>query len=203
VKGALRHHVGSLTETHQAPQRRDALRNRDAILDAARALFAQSGEVPMCEVARRAGVGQATLYRHFPDRVDLAAALLAEEIDDQEQLAAEHIGDPDAFFVLLRRMVESVVRCRLVSELARRGDRGPSELDGHHRRLRELMRQPMRDAKTAGTLRRDVTIDDVFLVLAMVKGALGQGDTSLAQPTAAGRALAIVLDGLTPAAQPT
>jgi len=194
--------VDQLIGTQQAPQRRDALRNRDAILDAARALFAQSGDVPMCEVARHAGVGQGTLYRHFPDRMDLAGALLAEEIEDHEQLAAEHAGDPDAFFVLLRRMVESAVRCRLLIELARLGERGPSELDRHRRRLRNLMRRPMRDAKAAGTLRSDVTIDDVFLVLAMVNGALGQVDAASAGPATAGRALAIVLAGLSPSEQP-
>src|SRR5438445_799062 len=74
---------------------------------AARELFAESADVPMYEVARRAGVGQATLYRNFPDRRDLAAALLDVKLARIEQLAREHADDPDAFFVLLRHTAES------------------------------------------------------------------------------------------------
>ena len=99
-----------MATTSNAPKRKDARRNREAILSAARELFADSADVPMYEVARRAGVGQATLYRNFPDRRDLAAALLLEEMEHTEQLAAEHAGDPDAFFVLVRSVVETIAR---------------------------------------------------------------------------------------------
>ena len=87
--------------------RKDAVRNREAILVAARELFADSAEVAMCEVARRAGVGQATLYRNFPDRGALAAEVLGEHVERIALVAAECEGDPDAFFVLLRRVIES------------------------------------------------------------------------------------------------
>ena len=92
-------------------------------MDAARELFAECADVPMYEVARRAGVGQATLYRNFPDRRNLAAALLAEHMEQTEQLAAAHADDPDAFFVLLRNVVEIMARFHAVGELARRGRR--------------------------------------------------------------------------------
>src|SRR5580704_12930967 len=97
--------------------RKDAKRNREAILDAARELFADSADVAMCEVARRAGVGQATLYRNFPDRRALAAEILGEHVARFARLAAEHDGDPEAFFVLLRRLVESMAHLYAVSEL--------------------------------------------------------------------------------------
>src|SRR5579862_422352 len=87
-----------MSATSQTPRRKDAQRNREAILNAARELFADCADAPMYEVARRAGVGQATLYRNFPDRRDLAAALLLDEIEHTERLAADHAGDPDAFF---------------------------------------------------------------------------------------------------------
>ena len=103
----------------QAPQRKDAQRNREAILCAARELFAERGDVPMYEVARLAGVGQATLYRNFPDRRNLVAALLEEHLERVEQLAAEHDGDPDAFFVLLRAIVETMASSHALGELAR------------------------------------------------------------------------------------
>ena len=87
--------------TPQAARRKDAQRNREAILAAARELYAESADVPMYEVARRAGVGQGTLYRNFPDRSDLAAALIAEIFELEEQLAAEHAGD--AYHSVVRR----------------------------------------------------------------------------------------------------
>src|SRR6059058_1121779 len=156
-----------MTATTQAPQRKDAQRNREAILGAARELFAERGDVPMYEVARRAGVGQATLYRNFPDRRNLAAALLVEHMEQLEQLASEHGDDPDAFFVMLRNVVETVARFHAVSELAREDACLGSEFARRRQHLAALMKEPLRAAKAAGTLRRDVTIDDVFLVVLM------------------------------------
>jgi len=188
-----------MTTTTSEPQRRkDAQRNRDAILAAARELFADSADVPMYEVARRAGVGQATLYRNFPDRRNLAAALLGEHMESTERLAAENARDPDAFFVLLRDVVETIARFYPLAELAREDACLGSELDRRRRRLAELMKEPLRDAKAAGTVRRDLTIDDVFLVVSMVKGAVDTSDDRAGRTAAAVRALALVLDGITP-----
>ena len=188
-----------MTTTTSEPQRRkDAQRNRDAILAAARELFADSADVPMYEVARRAGVGQATLYRNFPDRRNLAAALLGEHMESTERLAAENARDPDAFFVLLRDVVETIARFYPLAELAREDACLGSELDRRRRRLAELMKEPLRDAKAAGTVRRDLTIDDVFLVVSMVRGAVDTADDRAGRTAAAVRALALVLDGITP-----
>jgi AcrR family transcriptional regulator len=187
-----------MSVTEHTQRRKDAQRNRDAILAAARDLFAECTEVPMYEVARRAGVGQATLYRNFPDRRDLAAALLKGQMERTELLAAEHAGDPDAFFVLLRNVVEAISCLHALGELARDDCLG-SELDRRRRRLAELMKEPLRDAKAAGTVRCDVTIDDVFLIVRMVRGAMEGADGAAARAAAASRALALVIDGLTPA----
>ena len=187
-----------MTETKQ-PQRKDAQRNREAILAAAQELFAESADVAMYEVARRAGVGQATLYRNFPDRRNLAAALLAEQMERSERLAAEHAGDPDAFFVLLRDVVDGMARSHALGQLAREDACIGSELDRRRRRLKELIKGPLRDAKAAGTVRCDLTVDDVFLVVSMVKGAVEHADGPTGRATAAGRALALVIDGITPA----
>ena len=187
-----------MSATSDAPRRKDAQRNREAILDAARELFADCADVPMYEVAKRAGVGQATLYRNFPDRRDLAAALLIEEMGHTEQLAAEHAGDPDAFFVLLRNVVETIARLHALGDLAREDACLGSALDSRRRRLRELLKEPLRAAKAAGTVRCDVTIDDVFLVVLMVRGAIDGADGPAARAAAASRALALLLDGLTP-----
>ena len=187
-----------MAATNQAPRRKDAQRNREAILAAARELFADCADVPMYEVARRAEVGQATLYRNFPDRRDLAAALLLEEMEHTEQLAVEHAGDPDAFFVLLRNVVEAIARFHALGELAREDACLGSALQSRRRHLRELLTEPLRAAKAAGTVRCDLTIDDVFLVLLMVRGAVDAADGSSGRAGAAGRALALLLDGMTP-----
>jgi AcrR family transcriptional regulator len=187
-----------VSATSRTPRRRDAERNREAILAAARELFAECADVPMYEVARRAGVGQATLYRNFPDRRDLAAALLAEVMDRTEHVAADHVGDPDAFFILLRNIVDMIARFQALGELAREDACLGSELHRRRRRLGELLKEPLRAAKAAGTVRCDVTIEDVFLIVSMVRGAVEGVEDPAERAAAAGRALALVVEGLTP-----
>jgi AcrR family transcriptional regulator len=179
------------------PLRKDARRNREAILNAARELFAESGDVAMYEVARRAGVGQATLYRNFPDRDALLAALSAEQLDRLERFAAEHAGDPDAFFVLVRAIVDTQVRFPGLVDCARETSAVKALLEPAQQRLVELIRGALRDAKAAGLVRRDLTVDDVFLLVAMVDGALGREVDATGRAAAASRVLALALDGLT------
>lgn len=178
--------------------RKDAKRNREAILHAARELFAESADVAMCEVARRAGVGQATLYRNFPDRSALAAEVLSEQIDRVARLAAEHVGDADAFFVLLRALVEAMVHIYALSELAREDVCIGSRLEHERQRIAELLKRPLCDAKAAGTLRRDTSLDDVFLVLLMARGAMEKAPGAAARAAAVNRVLTLALDGLVP-----
>src|ERR1700761_4238180 len=112
--------------------RRDARDNREAILDAARGLFADSADVAMCQIARRAGVGQATLYRNFPSRGALAAEIIDEHVERIAALAAEHEGDPDAFFVLLRSLIDGVVTLYALAVPAR----SAAATDSHPKRPR-------------------------------------------------------------------
>jgi AcrR family transcriptional regulator len=176
--------------------RKDARRNRGAIVIAARDLFAESADVSMCEVARRAGVGQATLYRNFPDRATLVAEVLLEQLEHTTQVAAECAGDPGAFFILLRSLVEDMADLYALGELARENACVDSQLEGHRQRIAELMKRPLADAKAAGALRRDTSIDDVFLVLLMARGAMTRAHGAAARAGAANRALALALDGL-------
>jgi AcrR family transcriptional regulator len=176
--------------------RTDAKRNREAILNVARELFADSTEVPMCEIARRAGVGQATLYRNFPDRQALIAEILGEHVDRMARLAEECSGDPSAFFVLLRWLVESVVDLYALGELSRQDAKVDSQLECSRQRIAELIKQPLNDAKATGTLRRDASMEDVFLLLLMVRGAMVRANGAAARAAAASRVLTLALDGL-------
>ncbi len=177
-------------------QRRDARDNRAAILDAARELFADSADVAMCQVAKRAGVGQGTLYRHFPNRGALAAEILDEYIVRFEELAVAERGDPDAFFVLLRSLFDGVVDLYGLAVLAR----GEAEADQHLRRNRarigELLERPLADARKAGTVRPDLAIADVFLIFAMARGAMEGLPDRAARSTVARRVMALTLEGV-------
>jgi AcrR family transcriptional regulator len=177
-------------------QRRDARDNREAILAAARALFADSADVAMVQVARRAGVGQATLYRNFPSRGALAAEILDESIDRITALAAEHAGQADAFFVILRGLIDSMVNLYGVAVLARRDAGTDSHLQDTRQRIREVLKEPLCDAKAAGTLRRDVSLDDVFLMFGMARGAMEGLADSGARSAVAHRVLALILGGI-------
>src|ERR1700746_2384074 len=76
--------------------RADARRNHDAILAAAKSVFAQAGtDAPMEDVARAAGVGKGTLYRRFPTREHLFAAILQDRVDELEASAQRALAAPD------------------------------------------------------------------------------------------------------------
>jgi AcrR family transcriptional regulator len=177
-------------------QRRDARDNRAAILDAARELFADSADFAMCQVARRAGVGQGTLYRHFPNRGALAAEILDDFIVRFEQLAAAEEGNPDAFFVLLRDLFDGVVDLYGLAVLARNEAEADSHLKRNRERIAELLEQPLADAKKAGTVRPDLTPGDVFLIFAMARGAMEGLPDRAARSTVARRVMTLTLEGV-------
>ena len=84
--------------TPERPLRRDAQANRERIVAAARAAFAADGiEVPVEEIARRAGVGMGTLYRHFPTKEDLVDAVLEDAFAEFVALAEQALAEEDAW----------------------------------------------------------------------------------------------------------
>lgn len=177
-------------------QRRDARDNRAAILDAARELFADSAEVAMYQVAKRAGVGQGTLYRHFPNRGALVDEILDEFVVRFEVLAAEQDDEPGAFFVLLRDLFDGVVDLYGLAVLARKEAETDQHLKRNRARIGELLERPLEDAKRAGTVRADLDIGDVFLIFAMARGSMEGLPDRAARSAVAQRALALTLDGI-------
>lgn len=177
-------------------RRRDARENREAILDAARDLFADSADVAMCQIARRAGVGQATLYRNFPSRGALVAELLDEHVGRIAALAAKQSGESDAFFVLLSRLIDGMVDLHGVAVLAGKDAETGSQIKRGRQRIAGILKGPLRDAKAAGTLRRDLTVEDVFLLLAMSRGAMEGLVDSPSRSAATRRVLALILSGI-------
>jgi hypothetical protein len=114
-----------------------------------------------------------------------------------EALAAKHADDPDAFFVLLRAIVEGQARFHGLAYFLRESPAVSPELEPLKQRLPELISRPLRDAKAAGTVRQDVTLDDVLLVLAMIEGVLSKESDPTRKTAAATRALALIVDGVT------
>lgn len=154
-------------------RRRDARRNRAALVAAAEVEFATEGpDVPLDAVVRRAGVGRGTLYRHFTGRVDLASAVYERHIVEHEDYAVEHKDEPDLLFRMLERMAGVQARTRGVMLVLAREPEGEAQIELLVSRLRVLFDATLEHARDAGLVSPDVTAADLLLVLAMVEGAL-------------------------------
>ena len=96
-------------------QRSDARRNRAGILRAAEEVFAaESVNVPLQRVAELAGVGRGTLYRHFPDRYALAAALYQDRLERYEELVQRERDDPDLVLTLMSALIMTTIMMGLI-----------------------------------------------------------------------------------------
>lgn len=173
------------------PQRRSnrgpavAAENRQAILDAARRLFAERGyRVPLQAIARQARVGQGVLYRHFPSRLDLAFAVFEENFAGLEELGSA--TDAEAFGRLWRRLLDLVVEAAAFIEMTVDARRNLPEYDGTERLL-ALLAPPLRRAQAAGLADPGLTPADVLLALRMVYGVVVTTDPGEA-PAAVTRA---------------
>jgi AcrR family transcriptional regulator len=176
--------------------RKDAVRSRRAILDAARELYRDDGEASFAQIAHGAGVGQATVYRHFADRQALLAELAEEDMDRlEERVGSEPIG-AESLEGLLRDMIAEQVRAHVVIGAMRAGEIEESRIEGLTERARRLFAPRLEAAQAAGLVRADMTLDEVMIVLAMFDGALAPRADRRGREEAAAHALAIVMDGL-------
>jgi len=165
IKGAK---VPGTSPDHNPSRARrvDAERNRGALIAAARRLFDQRGaDVALDEIARAAGVANATLYRHFPTRAELIVAVYAEEVDELGR-AGERLGErPDADGALadwLRLFVHHVATKRdLARALPDDQERG-AQFTAWHATMHNAAEQLVHRARDAGTVRADVTARDLL-----------------------------------------
>lgn len=149
------------------PNRRAAAeRNREKILDAARDAFADSfAEISMAEIARRAGVGMATLYRNFPGRQELLKALYADEADALCAAAVAEDGQSPgaALIVWLRRLFAFIPGKRLiVSELLKNGGRDNSLVPSHRAQALAAGRPLLTKAQDACEIRDNLSLEQIF-----------------------------------------
>jgi AcrR family transcriptional regulator len=177
--------------------RADAERNRAALVAAAREIFGEQGlDASLDEIARRAGVGNATLYRRFPTRRDLIAEVFAGQMSAYVDLAevALHHPDPWAAFVgYLTRLFELQATDRGLSELLVSTNFDEDE------RLAALRAAAQRGAtevidraRTAGMLRPDFARSDISILMRANAGVIQRSPA----PGAWRRQLALLLDGL-------
>jgi AcrR family transcriptional regulator len=177
------------------PLRADARRNREKVMAAARAAFSEYGsEAQMDDVARRAEVGVGTVYRHFPTKEALFAALV-EDTFARIAARARHALDADDAWQALTAMLwdagESLAGDRALAE-AMQADLADQPCPGQVE-LGEIMRELMERAKAEGSMRPDVVLDDIPMLMC------GVGSATIRSQAGSGvwrRHLAILLDGL-------
>lgn len=184
--------------------RADALRNRERIVTAAREMFVEQGpEVPLDEVARRAGVGNATVYRHFADRGELVHHVVLSVTDRVTGLADGAIAaaeaDPGAAFEALRGFAHAAVDerigalCPILSEAV---DPGHPDLHAARVRLEDAVEGLMARARAAGELRTDIAVGDLMVALSQLTRPLPGAGCLVDFDQFVHRHLQLFLDGL-------
>ncbi|GAA2343525.1 helix-turn-helix domain-containing protein [Dactylosporangium salmoneum] len=175
--------------------RADAVRNRQRILAAARAAFAEEGPaVSLDDVARRAGVGPGTVHRHFPTKDALFAAVIADRLQELTTLAGELAGAPDAgeaFYAFFHRLAAEAAQNLALSAALTETTRLGEPIHEAGAALESAIATLLTRAQSAGAVRPDLTTTELHAVIA---GALVM-EQRLPE-SSKGRGLALVADGL-------
>ena len=178
------------------PPRADAARNRARVLEVAYDTFAAEGlSVPIDEIARRAGVGAGTIYRHFPTKEDLYRAVVEDRIGHivGEGRALLDTGEPgEALFAFLRSLVLEwgATDRGLADALAGLGIDIKASMPEVKKTFEDLLGELLAAAQKAGTVRRDISAADVDAIL------VGAQAMQASNPDAAERLTEVVLDGM-------
>jgi AcrR family transcriptional regulator len=186
----------------ERPRRADAQRSFDALLDAAKAVFATSGvDAPVREVADTAGVGVATLYRSFPRRSDLIAAVFRREIDACAD-AAIVLADMHPPFAALAQWIERftafIATKRGLASALHSGNPAFEALPVYFdKRLRPAFGKLLESAAIAGEIRSGLDADDILRAIA---GLCASGKVD--RPDHAHTMVGLFVDGLRQRADP-
>jgi AcrR family transcriptional regulator len=181
--------------------RADARRNYERLLAAAAAEFAEHGgdEVSLEQIARRAGVGIGTLYRHFPSRLALLEAVYLDQVEALRARADELAGTGDPAAALsdwLRALVAfSATKRRLTQAMLATASSGSELMSSCGAVLHGAAEQLLARAQQAGAVRPDVQAKDM---IRLVHGVSMVTEAAPADPGQTGRLLGLVLDGLRP-----
>ncbi|MFE2053644.1 TetR/AcrR family transcriptional regulator [Streptomyces sp. NPDC059459] len=187
-------------EQHKVTRpRADALRNRERIVTAAREMFVEHGpDVPLDDIARRAGVGNATVYRNFPDRDALVREVVCSVMDRTARAAELALAENGDAFGALERFVHVAADerisalCPMVSSTF---DQHHPDLEAARERIERLIAEVMDRAKAAGQLRTDVGVGDLMIAAAQLSRPPA-GTGCLSADRFVHRHLQLFLDGL-------
>jgi AcrR family transcriptional regulator len=176
--------------------RADAQRNLEALLQAAKAVFATSGvDAPVREIAEAAGVGVGTVYRHFPQRADLIAAVFRREIDacaDQAAILAARREPFEALAAWMQRYAAFVAAKRGLAKALHSGDPAFDSLPAYFdQRLRPALRMLLEAASASGQVRADVDADELLGAAASLCMSAHNAGSGRAE-----RMVALLVDGL-------
>ncbi len=151
------------------PQRKDAVRNRAALIQAAREVFARRGfEASMDDIAEHARLGVGTAYRHFPNKYVLADVVFDDVVDDFVARARQSLSEADAWDALvslLERLLEAQSDNRAIREIML-GQRQDSPV--HHRAMIAAFAEPFARARAAGAVRADAEVADLSAIVIML-----------------------------------
>jgi AcrR family transcriptional regulator len=179
------------------PLRADARDNRERILIAAEEVFGRSPNASTDEVAKLAEVGIATVFRHFPTKVELLEAVLTQRLERLRDRALELAGSADAgaaFFAFFGQVVsESASKLAISEALSASGTVAGHQAKEAGRGLREAFGSLLDRAQQAGAVRRDAGFPEVYALL--VGASRGATATGL-EPDARDRMLELLYDGL-------
>jgi AcrR family transcriptional regulator len=176
--------------------RADARRNIDTLLQTAMAVFATSGvDAPVREIAEKAGVGVGTIYRHFPQRSDLVAAVFRREIDacaDAAPVLAAENEPGEALARWIQRYVDFIAAKRGLAKALHSGDPAFDTLPAYFKqRLEPALRTLLKSAISAGHVRPDIAAEELLgAVASLCMHAHAQG------PKHARRMASLLVDGL-------
>src|SRR4051794_30959513 len=188
----------------EQPLRKDAERNRERILEAARELFAERGlGVTLNDVAHHAGVGVGTVYRRFPDKELLIDTLFQEQLDEWARIYEEGLHDPDPWHAVVsthERALELWAHNRGLKDIPLGAPHASGRATQQRAQLRPLAAKLIERAQAAGEIRADATTQDYGVVLMMV-GAVMDAAEDLS-PDLWRRYLRIALQGLRPEGTP-
>lgn len=188
----------ALSNSPSPELRRDARDRRERIVRAAMEIFRKEGlKVPLEQIADRAGVGRATLYRNFPDREALLEATLQVTIDELAE-KIQHWGDrTDTFFLAIQAMADHGLSASCFDFIVPLHRHDPAFTRRVRGSFESILFEPLTRAKAAGLVREDFTLENVYLMIIMVAAG---GLQDLKGDTVAGmsRALDLLARGYTP-----
>jgi AcrR family transcriptional regulator len=184
--------------------RKDAERNRQRILEAARELFAERGlGVTLNDVAHHAGVGVGTVYRRFPNKEVLIDTLFQEHLDEWRRLFEEGLDDPDPWHAVVsvhERALELWARNRGLKEFLLGSPHASKRATQQRAQLHPLAEKLIKRAQDAGEVRPDATTQDFGVVMLMIGEVMDAAQS--VSPELWRRYLRIALQGLRPASAP-